>query len=112
REPFADLLSAGSHGTTFGGTPLGCAVALKILEVIERERLADNARVVGQWLRSALDGLVQRYPGVLRSARGLGLMLGLELVEKEKIRALSASDKNVSTLFVNRLHEAGLLTIP
>jgi acetylornithine aminotransferase/acetylornithine/N-succinyldiaminopimelate aminotransferase len=112
RQGHADLLGAGSHGTTFGGTPLGCAVALKILEIIEREGLADNARAVGQWLRSALEGLVQRYPGVLRSARGLGMMLGLELVEKEKLRAFAASDKTASTLFVNRLHEAGLLTIP
>ncbi len=37
RAPYADLLGPGTHATTFGGTPLACAVALKILEVIERE---------------------------------------------------------------------------
>ena len=42
--PYADLLGAGSHGTTYGGSPLGCAVALRILDVIRRENLADNAR--------------------------------------------------------------------
>src|SRR5579859_3455897 len=47
RQPYADLLSAGSHGTTFGGSPLACTVALKILSVIEQEKLADNAREVG-----------------------------------------------------------------
>src|ERR1051325_8051129 len=47
REKYADVLSAGSHATTFGGTPLGCAVALKVLEVIERDQLADNAREIG-----------------------------------------------------------------
>src|SRR5205085_7572353 len=41
REQYADLLSAGSHATTFGGNPLGCAVALKVLEIIERDQLAD-----------------------------------------------------------------------
>src|SRR5712675_46795 len=41
RAPYADLLSAGTHGTTFGGSPLACAVALKVLEVVEREHLAD-----------------------------------------------------------------------
>ena len=49
RAPFADILSAGSHGTTFGGSPLGCAVALKVLEVIQREKLADNARNTDEW---------------------------------------------------------------
>ncbi|MEO6183547.1 MAG: aminotransferase class III-fold pyridoxal phosphate-dependent enzyme, partial [Verrucomicrobiota bacterium] len=42
RQPFADLLSAGSHGSTYGGGPLACAVALKVFEVIQREKLAEN----------------------------------------------------------------------
>jgi len=112
RDRHADLLGAGSHGTTFGGTPLGCAVALKIFEVIERDGLADNARQLGAWLKSELDRLVKSYPAVLKSARGLGLMLGLELVEKEHIRAFAIGDKSASIQFVNRLHDAGLLTIP
>src|SRR6185503_15461994 len=57
RSPYADLLSAGTHGTTYGGTPLACAVALAILEVIERDRLADNARQLGEFLRSELQRL-------------------------------------------------------
>src|SRR5206468_166366 len=44
RTPYADLLGAGTHGTTYGGSPLACAVGLKVLEVIERERLEVNAR--------------------------------------------------------------------
>src|ERR1044071_584680 len=44
RGPYADLLGAGSHGSTFGGSPLGCAVALRILEVIKAEQLEENAR--------------------------------------------------------------------
>ena len=110
REPFADLLGAGTHGTTFGGTPLGCAVALKVLEVIERDQLAENARSTGEFLKSALQRLVEAHPSVLRSARGLGFMMGLELAEK--IPAFVASEKAASLQFVNRLHEAGLLTIP
>jgi acetylornithine aminotransferase/acetylornithine/N-succinyldiaminopimelate aminotransferase len=112
REPYADLLDAGSHGTTFGGTPLACAVALKVLEVIERDRLADNARHTGEFLKSELQRLVDTYPRVLKAVRGLGLILGLELNEKEKIPALAASDKSAANQFINRLHEAGLLTIP
>jgi acetylornithine/N-succinyldiaminopimelate aminotransferase len=112
RDKYADLLGPGTHATTFGGTPLACAVALKILDVIERDHLADNARHLGAWLKNELQRLVNTYPQVLKAARGLGLMLGLELAEKERIPAFAGSDKAPSTQFVNRLHEAGLLTIP
>jgi acetylornithine aminotransferase/acetylornithine/N-succinyldiaminopimelate aminotransferase len=108
----ADLLGAGTHGTTFGGTPLGCAVALKIFEVIERDGLADNARAVGEFIRGELQRLVDTHPTVLKSVRGLGFMIGLEIAEKERIPAFAASDKTASIQFVNRLHEAGVLTIP
>src|SRR5215471_7172183 len=50
REKFANVLSAGTHASTFGGTPLACAVALRILEVIERENLAANACSIGDFL--------------------------------------------------------------
>ncbi len=112
RDAHADLLGPGTHGTTFGGTPLGCAVALTIFDVIEREALAENARALGDWLKTELQRLVNTYPGVLRTVRGLGFLLGLELVEREKIPGFAASDKPSSLQFVNRLHEAGLLTIP
>ena len=107
-----DLLGAGTHGTTFGGTPLGCAVALKVLDVIERDQLADNVRTTGEFLKSSLAGLAQRYPGVVKSDRGLGFMLGFELQDRERIPGFSASDKPASLQMVNRLHEAGVLTIP
>jgi acetylornithine/N-succinyldiaminopimelate aminotransferase len=112
RAPFADLLGPGTHATTFGGTPLACAVALKIFEVIERERLDENARQLGEWLKSELERLVKNYPGVVKNARGLGFMLGLELVEKENVPALAASDKPASIQMTNRLHQAGVLVIP
>jgi acetylornithine aminotransferase/acetylornithine/N-succinyldiaminopimelate aminotransferase len=110
RAPFADLLGPGTHATTFGGTPLACAVALKILEVIERERLDENARKLGDWMKHELEHLVAHYPQVLRRARGFGFMLGLELVEK--IPAFASSDKTAAIQFVIRLHQAGVLTIP
>lgn len=111
RAPYADLLGAGTHGTTFGGTPLGCAVALKIMEVIEREKLADNARHVGEFLKDGLQQIMQDYPGVVRSVRGLGLLLGLELAP-DLAKLPGDPSKFQSTRFVNVLHAAGLLTIP
>ena len=111
RAPYADLLSAGTHGTTYGGSPLACAVALKVLEVIEQEKLDTNAREVGEFLKSGLLALSQRYPTVIRIVRGLGLMIGIELTPD--IRALPGdTSKSQAVRFANLLHAAGLLTIP
>jgi acetylornithine/N-succinyldiaminopimelate aminotransferase len=110
RAPYADLLSAGTHGTTYGGTPLACAVALKILEVIEQEKLADQAQKLGGWLKAEIERLAKTYPTVVKSARGMGFILGIELAEK--IPAFAASDKTPAIQFVNRLHAAGVLTVP
>lgn len=110
REGYADLLGPGTHASTFGGTPLACAVALKIFEVIEREKLEEQARKLGAWMHAELDRLAQVYPGVVARARGLGFMLGLELAEN--IPALAAAGKPAALQVVNRLHAAGVLTIP
>jgi acetylornithine/N-succinyldiaminopimelate aminotransferase len=75
RAPYADLLSAGTHGTTYGGSPLACAVGLKILNVIATEKLADNARTMGQFLRAGLDRIAAQHPQIIRGGRGLGLCL-------------------------------------
>lgn len=110
RSPYADLLSAGTHGTTFGGTPLACAVGLKILEVIEQENLAERARTLGAWLKSEIERLAATYPSVVKSARGMGFILGLELAET--IPAFAGSDKTPAIQFTNRLHAAGVMVVP
>jgi acetylornithine/N-succinyldiaminopimelate aminotransferase len=110
REPYADLLGPGTHGTTFGGTPLGCAVGLKVLEVIRRDRLDENARKLGAYLKERLAAIAANYPSVLKEIRGFGLMIGVELVQN--IAAFSKSDKSYATQFVNILHVAGVMTVP
>jgi acetylornithine/N-succinyldiaminopimelate aminotransferase len=111
RAPYADVLGAGSHGSTYGGSPLACAVALKILDVIQRENLADNARQVGDYLKSGLQALAQKYPRVIQTVRGLGLMVGIELTAN--IPNLPGdTSKTQAMRFVNLLHAAGLLAIP
>lgn len=112
REPYANLLGAGTHGTTYGGNLLGCAVALKVFEIIERDSLADNARKLGEFFRDGIAALAKKYPSVVKGPRGLGLMIGIELAEKEKIAGYAGSDKAAAIQFVNHLHEAGLLTVP
>ena len=109
-EKLCDLLGPGTHATTYGGTPLGCAVANKVFEVIERDKLADNARAAGAWLKAELERLAAQFPQVIKSVRGLGFMLGLELAEH--IPAFANTGKVASLNCVNRLHDAGVLTVP
>jgi acetylornithine/N-succinyldiaminopimelate aminotransferase len=110
REPFADLLGPGTHASTFGGTPLASAVALKVLEVIEREKLAAHARETGEFLKAGLQQLAAKYSGVVRDVRGLGMMLGFELAPN--IPGLTVEGKSQAVVLVNKLHDAGLLLIP
>jgi 4-aminobutyrate aminotransferase-like enzyme len=69
--------------STFGGNPVTSAAALATLRVIQKQRLADNARVLGERLQAGLRELQRRYP-VIGDVRGLGLMQGCELVKKDK----------------------------
>ena len=110
RAPYADLLSAGSHGTTYGGSPLACAVALKIMDVIREEKLADNARETGAYFKDGLQKIATKYPTVIQAVRGLGFMIGLQLMPE--IPAFSGEGKSAAVRFVSLLHAAGLLAIP
>lgn len=112
REPYADLLGPGMHATTYGGTPLACTVALKVLEVIERDGLEANARNLGAWLKAGLEKLAAEFPQVIVNVRGLGLMLGFELAPKEHVPGLAGGAKPAAAQFVDRLHAAGVLTVP
>jgi len=110
RQPYADLLGPGTHGSTFGGNPLGCAVALKILAVIQQEKLAENARETGEYLKAGLRDLLLKHPQVIQNVRGLGFMIGIELAPN--IPAFSGEGKTAAVRFTNLLHAAGLLAIP
>ena len=110
REKFAEVLSAGSHATTFGGTPLGCAVALKVLDLIARDQVAENAACIGEFLIRELNVMQKRYPKVIRAVRGTGLMIGIEFVSDAPW--FRASEKSPAIQIVNQLHNKGLLTVP
>nr|VFJ57249.1 MAG: acetylornithine aminotransferase [Candidatus Kentron sp. FM]VFJ60549.1 MAG: acetylornithine aminotransferase [Candidatus Kentron sp. FM]VFK12768.1 MAG: acetylornithine aminotransferase [Candidatus Kentron sp. FM] len=77
RGPAGEVLTPGSHGSTFGGNPLACRTALAVIEVMEREGLVERAGHVGNALRSALtDALGGR--GTVSEIRGKGLMIGVQ----------------------------------
>ncbi len=76
-EEAASGMTAGTHGSTYGGNPLACAVGAKVMEIVaDADFLADVSRKAGK-LRQGLEGLVAAHPDVFEGVRGQGLMLGL-----------------------------------
>jgi 4-aminobutyrate aminotransferase len=70
---------------TFGGNPVSTAAALAVIKLIEDDDLRTNARIVGEYLRSRLEELKEKYP-VIGDVRGMGLMQGIELVKDRKTK--------------------------
>ncbi len=77
-EDVASRVSAGMHGTTFGGGPLACATALEFLHIVEDENLLENILSRGSELREGLTKLATKFD-FIRAVRGEGLMIGIEL---------------------------------
>jgi acetylornithine/N-succinyldiaminopimelate aminotransferase len=97
REPYCNVFTPGSHGTTYGGSPLACAVALTVMDVVEREKLADNIRARGDQLKRGLEALVGTRG--IQEVRGYGGLIGMVV-----------ADEPASV--VARLAKAGLILIP
>ena len=95
----AAAMTPGTHGSTFGGNPLACAVANAVLDILCEEDFLAAVRAKGRRLRAALDDLAERYPTAIAEVRGLGLMLGIKV----------HGDHHA---FAGRLRERGLLTVP
>jgi len=74
----ADVLSAGTHGEHVWRNAVGVRVALRVLDVVERNDLAANARCIGELFIDRLRRMQGKYPRVVREVRGLGLMIGIE----------------------------------
>lgn len=78
REEVAKALVPGDHGTTYGGNPLACAAAVKVLELFKKQNVLDNVKKVSAYLEKKLDEIAAEYDFVVER-RGLGLMQGLEI---------------------------------
>lgn len=74
-----DAFRPGDHGTTFGGNPLSTAAGLAVLDIMENERLAENSRRIGDYLKKSLESRLSEY---IVEVRGMGLMIGVQLREK------------------------------
>lgn len=108
RESFAECFSPGLHGSTFGGGPLACAVALEFLSTVEDEDLLENIRERGAQLRSELTRLAAEVD-FIREVRGEGLILGIELAVEGKPYAEAALREG---LIINCTHERVLRLLP
>src|SRR5262249_4690560 len=95
----------GNTLSTFGGNPVTCVAALATIQVIEEEKLRDNAESAGLYFRGKLDELQQKYP-IIGDVRGKGLMLALELVKDRETKE-PASEAMLRLL--ERTRENGLL---
>jgi acetylornithine/N-succinyldiaminopimelate aminotransferase len=78
KEEFASAISPGQHGTTFGGGPLACRVALEFLAIVEEEKLLENVNKVGAYLQQELKALAEKSAAA-REVRGRGFIQGIEL---------------------------------
>ena len=79
REKVADLFHPGNHGTTFGGTPLACAAALAVLDIIESENLLEKVRVQSVVWHAALHQLAKDFPAHVVGVRGHGYLVGVQM---------------------------------
>jgi alanine-glyoxylate transaminase/(R)-3-amino-2-methylpropionate-pyruvate transaminase len=105
RREIAEALAQRLHFNTFGGNPVSAAAGLAVLDVIEQEHLQENARVVGARLKAGLQGLMRRH-AIIGDVRGLGLMLGVELV-RDRATKEPAGPETLEVL--ERLRELGAL---
>ena len=98
RENAADLFQPGSHGSTFGGTPLACAAAMAVLDIIESEKLLEKVQFNSVAWIGKLQELAKQFPKQLSEVRGRGYLVGLQLT-------------NDPASYVAALREAGLLVV-
>lgn len=78
----ANAFHPGDHGSTFGGNPLACAAAKAVIDTILEDKLLDNVTEVGAYLMARIEELGAKYPEIIRSVRGKGFMVGVELTRE------------------------------
>jgi 4-aminobutyrate aminotransferase len=96
----------GSHASTYGGNPIACAAALKVIELLEGG-LIDNSAKMGEYLMGKLKEMQKKFP-VIGDIRGKGLMVGLELIEDQESMKKASGLRN---RIVNEMVQHGVILI-
>jgi acetylornithine/N-succinyldiaminopimelate aminotransferase len=106
----ARAITPGMHGTTFGGGPLACAVAIAVIDTIRQTSLLEHVQQVGDYFRKQLLALQSRYPSITE-VRGLGLMIGVE-IDSADLAAQIAREMMAQRIILNRTSETVLRFLP
>ncbi len=109
-EEASHAIHPGLHGTTFGGGPLACAVAIAVMDTIEQEDLLTNIRETGGYFKRQLHDLAARHESVVE-VRGLGLMLSIEMESAELAKRIVARMVE-QRILINRTSETVLRFLP
>jgi acetylornithine/N-succinyldiaminopimelate aminotransferase len=109
-EEAARAIHPGMHGTTFGGGPLACAVAIAVIDTIEKEHLLDHVTETGTYFHGKLNMLAGRHPAIV-DVRGMGLMLAAELESAELAKQVAA-EMLERRILINRTSETVLRFLP
>ena len=109
-EKVSQCMHPGMHGTTFGGGPLACAVALQLLTVLEKQKMLKHVQKTGAYLLEKLQELREKYNEV-RGVRGLGLMAGIELESADLAKAVIKQMLDGGVI-VNRTDETVIRFLP
>ncbi|MGA8941287.1 MAG: 4-aminobutyrate--2-oxoglutarate transaminase [Thermoactinomyces sp.] len=107
RADWMDAPETGQLGGTFAGSPISCAAALAVLEVLEEERLADRAQAIGKRMTEAFAQMQNRY-SIIGDVRGLGAMTAIELVEDRRTKKPASE---TAGRIVKKCWENGLLIL-
>jgi acetylornithine/N-succinyldiaminopimelate aminotransferase len=106
----AEAFTPGMHGTTFGGGPLACAVAIAVIDTIKQTNLLDHIQTTGDYFHDQLTKLASRHDCIV-DVRGIGLMLGVELNSADLAKQIT-SDLMARRIIINRTSETVLRFLP
>lgn len=107
RAEIMDSAAPGEIGGTYGGSPLGCVAALKVIEMIEEEGLVHRSQAIGQTIRSRFEQLKEKFP-VIGDVRGLGAMCAVELVKNEETKE---PNKELTGQIVQECYRRGVIVL-
>ena len=94
----ASAMTAGTHGSTFGGNPLAMTVGNSVIDIISNKKFLNNVKKISKYFFSSLNVIKDKYPNIIKEIRGRGLLIGIQLHTDQ-------------TKFIKKLMENKLLTI-
>ncbi|MEM0441426.1 MAG: aspartate aminotransferase family protein [Candidatus Caldarchaeum sp.] len=107
RSSLMENMVPGSLGTTFGGNPIACAAALKVLEIMKRDNMAQRAAVLGERMKRWMDEFYEKYD-IVGDVRGLGVMRAFELVKNRKTKEPAVAE---TSQVIEKARRSGVLLL-